>query len=127
MITDIHTIKKELKGFSQIELPYDIKHMCPIKYLTIKDNKEAFYTGGNFVRFGNECIILTKSNKNWSVKNFIKDKNGNILYSSKYFIPDDDDTLVIPDNKSFKELKSIIKSQQHIIDKLSQKIKELST
>ena len=28
MITDIPTIQKELKGFSQIELPYDIQKGC---------------------------------------------------------------------------------------------------
>lgn len=124
MITDISIIQNELKGFSQIELPYDIKKDCPVKYLTVKNNKESFYTGGNFLRFGNECVILTKSNKTWSVNNYIKDKKGNILYSSKYFIYDNDNDNC--DSKDIKELKSIIKSQQHIIERLSHKVKELS-
>ena len=124
MITDIPTIQKELEGFSQIELPFDIQKGCHIKYLTIKDNKEYFYTGGNFVRFGNDSIVLTKSNKTWSVNNYIKDKKGNILYTSKYFVCDDNEKC---HSKEINELKSIIKSQQQIIDRLSHKIKELST
>ena len=43
MTTDLNTIKLELKGFSQIELPYDLQKNTPVKYLTIKDNQEYFY------------------------------------------------------------------------------------
>ena len=61
MITDIKIIKKELKNFSQIEFPYDIKRNCHVKYLTLKGNQEYFYTGGKFIRFGNECLIFLKT------------------------------------------------------------------
>ena len=90
MITDINKIKEELKDFSQIDFPYNINQGCLVKYLTIKDETEYFYLGGNFLRFGNDSIILTKSNQTWSVPKYIKDKAGNILYRSKFFIPNDD-------------------------------------
>jgi hypothetical protein len=122
MITDIKKIKEELKGFSQIEFPYNINQGCLVKYLTIKDNNEFFYLGGNFVRFGNDQLVLTKSNQTWSVKKFIKDKEGNILYRSKFFVPDDDSV----ESKDVKELKSIIKTQQNIIDKLAERLKQMS-
>ena len=122
MITDINKIKEELKGFSQIEFPYNINKGCLVKYLTIKDNNEFFYLGGNFVRFGNDSLILTKSNHTWSIPKYIKDKAGNILYRSKFFVPNDDSV----ESKEIKELKSIIKTQQNIIDKLAERLKKMS-
>jgi len=122
MITDINIIKEELKGFSQIEFPYNINKGCLVKYLTIKDNNEFFYLGGNFIRFGNDSIILTKSNQTWSIPKYIKDKSGNILYRSKFFVPNDDSV----ESKEVKELKSIIKTQQNIIDKLAERLKQMN-
>ena len=122
MITDINKIKEELKGFSQIEFPYNINKGCLVKYLTIKDNNEFFHLGGNFVRFGNDSLVLTKSNQTWSIPKYIKDKEGNILYRSKFFVPNDDSV----DSKEVKELKSIIKTQQNIIDKLTERLKQMS-
>ena len=122
MITDINRIKEELKGFSQIEFPYNINKGCLVKYLTIKDETEYFYLGGTFLRYGNDSLILTKSNQTWAVKKYIKDKEGNILYRSKFFVPDDDSV----ESKEVKELKSIIKTQQNIIDKLAERLKQMS-
>ena len=122
MITDINRIKEELKGFSQIEFPYNINKGCLVKYLTIKDNNEFFYLGGNFIRFGNDSIILTKANQTWSIPKYIKDKSGNILYRSKFFVLNDDSV----ESKEVKELKSIIKTQQNIIDKLAERLKQMS-
>ena len=122
MITDINKIKEELKGFSQIEFPYNINKGCLVKYLTIKDNNEFFYLGGNFLRFGNDQLVLTNSNQTWSVPKYIKDKSGNILYRSKFFVPNDDSV----ESKEVKELKSIIKTQQNIIDKLTERLKQMS-
>jgi len=122
MITDIKKIKEELKGFSQIKFPYNINQGCLVKYLTIKDNNEFFHLGGNFVRFGNDSLVLTKSNQTWSIPKYIKDKEGNILYRSKFFVPNDDSV----ESKEVKELKSIIKTQQNIIDKLTERLKQIS-
>ena len=73
MTTDLNTIKSELKGFSQIELPYDLQKNTPVKYLTIKDNQEYFYTGGKFLRFGgqsgNDFIrAFKKESYNYSIQ-----------------------------------------------------------
>ena len=125
MTTDLNTIKKELKGFSQIEFPYNITKNTPVKYLCIKDNQEYFYTGGKFVRFGNDCLILTNGSSNWSVKKYVKDKEGNIVYSSKFFIPSKEEDYNC--TKEINELKSIIKAQQDIINKLSYQVKKLSS
>ena len=81
MTTDLNTIKKELKGFSQIQFPQDIIKNTPVKYLCIKDNQEYFYTGGKFVRFGNDCLILNNGSNNWSVKKY--DLQNNKGYGTK--------------------------------------------
>ena len=125
MITDLKKIKEELKGFSQVEFPYNINKNCIVKYLTIKDNNEFFYLGGKFLRFGNDSVILSKGSNTWAIPKYIKDKEGNILYRSKFFIPDKDEDINCL--KEVKELKSIIKAQQQIIEKLSDHIKKLST
>lgn len=125
MTTDLNVIKNELKGFSQIEFPYDIQYNTPVKYLTIKDNQEFFYKGGKFCRFGNDCVVLCNGSNNWSVKKYLKDKDGNILYSSKFFIPTKEENYNC--SKEINELKSIIKTQQNIIDKLSEQIKKLTS
>ena len=125
MTTDINTIRKSLKGFAQIEFPYDIKKNTPVKYLTIKENTEFFYEGGKFVRFGNDTLVLCNGSNEWSVKKYIKDKGGNILYSSKFFIPNKEEDYDCI--KEVMELKSIIKTQQQIINKLSYQVKKLSS
>ena len=82
MTTDLNVIKQELKDFHKLNLMiYNIMH---VKYLTIKDNQEYFYKGGKF-EFGNDCVVLCNGSNNWSVKKYLKDKDGNILYSSKFF------------------------------------------
>tara|TARA_B100000780_G_scaffold185507_1_gene130282 strand:- start:461 stop:838 length:378 start_codon:yes stop_codon:yes gene_type:complete len=125
MTTELKKIKEELKGFSQVELPYDIKINTPVKYLCIKDNQEKFYIGGKFVRFGNDCLVLSNGSNNWSVNKYIKEKDGTILYSSKFFIPSVEEDYNC--SKEMKELKSIIKTQQEIIEKLSYQVKKLSS
>ena len=91
MTTELKKIKEELKGFSQVELPYDIKINTPVKYLCIKDNQEKFYIGGKFVRFGNDCLVLSNGSNNWSVNKYIKEKylQSDIEGQKKIITPDE--------------------------------------
>ena len=60
MIKDISKIREELKDHIEIELPYDFKKNCNIKYITLKKEEESFYLGGNFISYGNDSILLKK-------------------------------------------------------------------
>jgi hypothetical protein len=120
MINDINKIQYELIGFSEIKLPYKLKKNDKIKYITIKNNSESFYTGGFFVRFGNECIILTNGTKQWSFKTIIRNDTNDIIYNSRIFLKNSEDKY---NDKESIELKKIIKSQQTIIDKMSHNLK----
>lgn len=124
MIKDILIIKKELEGFEEIDLPYEFDKGCLIKYITLKRNseEESFYTGGEFQNFGNDCIILKKNHRTWSVPSCKRNKDGSIKYSTRFFIKEEKEEKC---DKKNKELNDIIKYQQNIIDKLSEKLKNL--
>ena len=120
MINDINKIQYELIGFSEIKLPYKFKKNDKIKYITLKNNSESFYIGGSFVRFGNECIVLTNGTKQWSFKTIIRNDTNDIIYNSRIFLKNYDDFC---NDKDIIELQKIINSQQNVINKMSHNLK----
>lgn len=128
MIKDISIIRKELENFEELdlhdisELPDDLTKNCAIKYITLdKKGEESFYKGGNFVTFGDECIILTNNNRTWSVPIRKKNPDGTTNYTSRFYIKDKEVTC----DKKVQELNDIIKYQQNIIEKMSQRLTDL--
>jgi len=125
MIQDIKVIRKHLQGCSEVDIHYPFKHGCHIKYITLKNNEEYFFIGGKFVRMRDGAIVLENGGKQWSVPLRIVDDQGDILYSSKLFINNNSEEDKIC-QKDKKELEKIINTQQHIIEKMTDKIKELN-
>jgi hypothetical protein len=121
MIKDISEIKKHLKECVEIELPYPFEKEVYIKYITLKDKEESFYLGGKFMRLLNDKILLSNGGRCWSVPINVKDKKGEIIYRSRFFVDKGFDKD--KDTEEVIELKSIIKSQQDIIDKISNSLK----
>jgi len=121
MIKDISEIKKHLKECVEIELPYPFEKEVNIKYITLKDKEESFYLGGKFMRLLNDKILLSNGGRCWSVPINVKDKKGEIIYRSRFFVDKGFDKD--KDTEEVIELKSIIKSQQDIIDKISNSLK----
>lgn len=121
MIKDISEIKKHLKECVEIELPYPFEKEVYIKYITLKDKEESFYLGGKFMRLLNDKILLSNGGRCWSVPINVKDKKGEIIYRSRFFVDKSFDKD--KDTEEVIELKSIIKSQQDIIDKISNSLK----
>ena len=120
MIKDIKLIKKHLENCVEIELPYPLESNIMIKYITLIGNEESFFTGGRYVKMLNDKILLSNSGKSWAVPTLLKDKKGNILYKSRFFVAKDFEKK---EDKDVKELKSIIYSQQEVIKKLSHQVK----
>ena len=56
MTTDVKIINKELNNFEEVEIPYKFILGEPIKYITLKNDKEFFYKGGYYCKLGNEKI-----------------------------------------------------------------------
>ena len=123
MATDnIDEIKKQLKNCIQIQLPYNFNTSDKIKYITLKDNSELFYIGGNFVKYGQEKIYLTYGGKQWCFKTKIRDDNNNIKYNTKIFLEKSNREKYIDNTKN--ELINTIISQKDVIDKLTNMIKQ---
>ncbi len=120
MIKDIKVIKQLLEDHVEVELPYPFKEGVEIKYMTMKDGEQYFSTGGRYVRMLNKKILLQNSGKSWSVPTEICNRDGDIIYKSRFFVHKD-----FEKEKDLKvsELESIIKSQQDVIKKLSQQVK----
>jgi hypothetical protein len=117
-ITDLNTIRKELKNFEEIEFPYYIKPSTYIKYITAIDNEEVFSKGGEFVKLGHEKIFLSNGPHKWYVPIKIRDDNNNIIYESKFFIKEEKNN----NDKEYENLKKIIKTQQDVINKMTKNI-----
>ena len=120
---DIKLIQQHLEGCVEIEMPYPLKENILIKYITLKDGEESFYTGGRYVRMLNERVLLSNTGRSWSVPTLLRDKKGDIIYTSRFFVEKDFENK---EDKEVKELKSIINSQQEVIKKLSYQVKSKS-
>jgi len=119
MLQDINLIRKELEGYEEIEFPYPLKPGIIVKYITVKDDEESFFTGGKFVKMGNETIYLTNGGPTWKVPIKVRDDECNIQYKSRFFIPSVED---VKSNEVIK-FEKIIKAQQDIIEKMTETIK----
>ena len=120
---DISDIKKELIGFEEIELPYQLTNNCYIKYITLKDDEEFFFTGGFFVKMGFDKIILKKDKEIKTVPTVYKNPCGEILYKTRFFLLEEEEECL----KDKKELEKIIKTQQDIIEKMTLKLEKSIT
>lgn len=122
-INDISEIRKILKDYVEVELPYDFKIGEDIKYVTLdkNTNSEMFYNGGEYVRIGNELIYLQNGPRNWTFKTKIRDDNNNIIYNSKIFVRD---IVEETDNEDIMMLQKTIKAQQMVIEKMTKTIKQ---
>ena len=122
MSTDLTFIRQSLKGCEEITLPYKFPKNCWIKYITIKNDDEAFYEGGVFSGMGNQKIFLKNGNTKITVPTCIKDDDGNVMYRSRFFINLHKQTdCEIKKN----ELEKTIISQQHVIKKMAEQLRIL--
>ena len=117
----IEYIRKELKNCEEITPPFNIKPKQRIKYITHCKGKEQFFTGGQFVRLGNERIVLSKGNSQWSFPTKIRDDTNNVIYTSRIFIEHTDTEC----DEKLSEYIETIKAQQLVIEKLTLKYNRL--
>jgi len=120
MTTNISTIKNELKGFEEVEIPYIFIKGEPVKYITMKLDEELFYIGGNFVRMGNERIVINNGGSQWSFRTRLRNNNNDITYHSRIFVKKD---YISDDSIEVKEYQKIVETQQKIINTLSRNFK----
>lgn len=124
MSQDLSFIKQELTNCEEFTSPFDIDINSHVKYITLKDKQEYFYTGGTYVGMNDNKIILKTDKTKLYIPLTIKHPDGTILYKTRLFVVNEEDTK-LPD-KTKQHYESIIQSQQSIIEKMSKKIHQLT-
>jgi len=119
MSQDLSFIKKELKNCSELDSYDDLDIGNHVKYITIKNNNEYFYTGGIYKKLGDNKIILQNKSRKWTVPLNYKNKGGEIIYKTRLFVESDNKC-----ENNAKEYEKIIKAQQEIIEKLNIQLKK---
>ena len=122
-IDDISEIRKILKDYVEVELPYDFKKEEDIKYITLDKNTqtESFFNGGEYVKSGNELIYLQNGPINWSIKTKLRDDENNIYYTSRIYVRD---IIEETHSKDIMMLQKTIRAQQMVIEKMTKTIRE---
>ena len=134
MIKDPAIIRDELINHIPIS-PSDFYENCHLKYFISKDNDISFSTGGKFISRCNNHILLKNNGSPWRIPIHIYNKGGDIIYSTRFFILEDefnqkkdiseDISEDILEDKYSQELKDTIEYQQSIIEKLIERVKEV--
>ena len=124
MSQDLELIKEELSNCEEFTSPFDIDISSHVKYITLKNRQEYFYTGGEYIGMrDNQIILKTKKTKIY-VPLTIKQPDGKILYKTRLFVVTNDNPNISTKTKEHYE--SIIQTQQSIIETMTQQIKEFS-
>jgi hypothetical protein len=122
MTTDISHIRQSLKRCEEVTLPYLFPKKCWIKYITLKDDDEHFYEGGEFIGMGNHKLFINVKGRSTCVPTIIRSDEGEILYRARFFI---DPTVKPACEQEKHELLKTIKAQQQIIKRVAEQIKVL--
>jgi len=120
MSQNISLIKKELQNYEEVDSAFNIKTGDRVKYITLKDGSEYFYTGGIYQRMGDNRIILKSGGSTIYVPLTIANKDGSILYKTRMFI----ETKEECGGKQKEEYEKIIHAQQQIIEKMNLQLKK---
>ena len=143
MIKDLTKIRELLRDYVEVEMPYDFNKGCDIQYVTcgldsesnIDINTESFYPNCKFIRRCNDILIVESNGQTKNVQIYRRDKGGNIIYKSRFFILENNTENLnqIGDSQvgggkskeDLKDLKDTIEYQQSIIEKLTERVKHV--
>ena len=132
MIKDLTIIREHLVGFAEVEMPYDFVNDCPIHYITCSMDSdgnisdESFYPDFKFSRRCNDILIVEDKAFTRRVPICRRNKKGDIIYQSRFFIPETiDDVAMVGGGKSNQESEDKVSYQQEIIEKLIERVKEV--
>lgn len=137
MIKDLTKIRELLKDYVEVEMPHDLDKGCDIQYVTcsldsegnIDISNESFYPNSKFIRRCNDNLIVESNGLTKYVPIYRRDKVGNIIYKSRFFILEENENELVNNQmgggkkEDIRELKDTIEYQQNIIEKLTERIK----
>ena len=132
MIKDLGKIREYLNGCVEVEMPYEFIQNSQIQYITCSvDNEgniscESFYPDCKFLRRCNDILFIEYNGLNKRVPICRRNKEGNIIYQSRFFIPEQSpDQLpdqLSEDTNNTDNIESSIEYQQEIIEKLIERV-----
>ena len=131
MIKDISKIREYLDGYVEVEMPYEFIKDSPIQYITCEYDEDgniscdSFFPNCKFIRRCNDIIIIEYNKLIKRVPMYKRDKEGNITYQSRFFIPENIEELLEDCERDNTEFKKTIEYQQSIIEKCGERIKTL--
>jgi hypothetical protein len=136
MIKDLTIIREHLVGYAEVEMPYDFVNDCPIHYITCSIDSdgnvsnESFYPDFKFKSRCNDILIVEDKAFTKRVPICRRNKGGDIIYHSRFFIPEtiEDNVAMVAmvgGGKSKQESEDKISYQQEIIEKLIERVKEV--
>jgi hypothetical protein len=132
MIKDLTKIRELLTGYVEVEMPYDFDKGCDIQYVTrgLEDEADSFYPNCKFIRRCNDILIVDHKGQTKNVHICRRDKIGNIIYKSRFFILESNTGNLNQigggkSNEDIKDLKDTIIYQQSIIEKLTDRVKHV--
>jgi len=128
MIKDLTKIREYLNDYVEVEMPYEFIQNSKIQYITCSvDNEgniscESFYPDCKFLRRCNDLLFIEYNGINKRVPICRRDKEGTIIYQSRFFIPEQ-----LPEKLSEDPINTNIESksieyQQEIIEKLIERV-----
>ena len=125
MSQDLSYIKKQLEGCEEVDSIYDIKIGQIVKYITIKNNEEYFFDGGNYVKMGDNKIVLKIGSKYEYVPLIHYNKGGYTVYRTRLFVKDNSKNMkgCGKECKS-NNMKRLLKTQQEIIEKMNVQLRK---
>jgi len=137
MIKDLTKIRELLTDYVEVEMPHDLDKGCDIQYVTcsldsegnIDISNESFYPNCKFIRRCNDNLIVESNGLTKYVPIYRRDKVGNIIYKSRFFILEENEDGIVDNQmgggkkEDIRELKDTIEYQQNIIEKLTERIK----
>ena len=133
MIKDLTIIREHLVGYAEVEMPYDFANDCSIHYITCSIDRdgnvsdESFYPDFKFKSRCNDILIVENKAFTKRVPICRRNKDGDIIYQSRFFIPEtiEDNVAMVGGGKSKQESEDKISYQQEIIEKLIERVKEV--
>ena len=133
-ITDLmqtqDNVEQQLEDYQEISneeldnVPLGVR----VKYISYnkKTNKEIFRFGGGVKKFNpNYLVLIGNNNLTFSVQRYTRNKNNEIIHTTRFFIKDKDIEKINESNQELIQNQQIIDQQNEIIQKQKREIEKL--
>lgn len=125
-----NNVEQQLENYQEISNE-ELDHTplgVRVKYISYnkKTNKETFRFGGVIRKVDpNYLVLIGNNNVTFSVQRYSKNKNNEIIHTTRFFIKDKDIDKINESNQELIQNQAIIDQQNEIINKQKREIEKL--